>query len=339
MPDLPSSTPDMDKKMFDYVLGSDDLQADQWKIYPCQTTPWTRIEKWFKSGKYVPFTPEQLMDVMVYAKTRVHPWIRLNRVIRDIPEHYIQAGNPVTNLRQEILQVIKDRGQVCKCIRCREVGRHKDDTRGAVLKQREYVSSGGREIFVSFETEDEEIIFGFVRLRLSANAGLNGTFPELTHSALVRELHVYGQVRLVEDKDNKDKSDTQHIGFGKRLMRKAEEIAHSHGYRKVAVIAGIGTRGYYAKIGYKLEGTYMVKELETPTSFYITCGRPRWFSLMCFLLLLCTINEYNFFNVRNLLVWDYYQYAATHIFRWKFWCGLFTSSWLVFTILFCIQVK
>jgi histone acetyltransferase (RNA polymerase elongator complex component) len=34
---------------------------------------------------------------------------------------------------------------------------------------------------------------------------------------------------------------------------------HSH---KMAVISGVGTRHYYAKLGYHLEGTYMVRYFE-----------------------------------------------------------------------------
>jgi elongator complex protein 3 len=42
-------------------------------------------------------------------------------------------------------------------------------------------------------------------------------------------------------------------------MEEAEKIVKEAGYKKMAVIAGIGTREYYAKKGYKLSGTYMVK--------------------------------------------------------------------------------
>ncbi|MDD5626313.1 MAG: GNAT family N-acetyltransferase [Patescibacteria group bacterium] len=51
------------------------------------------------------------------------------------------------------------------------------------------------------------------------------------------------------------------MGFGKKLMREAEEISEKLGYKKIAVIAGVGAREYYRKLGYKLEKTYMVKQL------------------------------------------------------------------------------
>eukprot|EP00466_Bigelowiella_natans_P012601 jgi/Bigna1/85812/estExt_fgenesh1_pg.C_60181 len=272
MPDLPTSTPEIDLKMFNYVLHSQDLQADQWKIYPCQVTPWTVIEKWAKEGKHVPYSNEVLADLLLKVKRQVHPWIRLNRVIRDIPNQYILAGNPVTNLRQIILERMRRMGIQCHCIRCREVRDKKGSYTDHVLVQREYKSSGAREIFISFESNDKRTIYGFCRLRLSKLAGVECKIPEIQGAALVRELHVYGKMRPVGDRrrgqlqkgvgrngNDDDKEKAQHIGFGSRLMLRAEQISVKAGYRKIAVIAGIGTRQYYAKLGYKLEGTYMVK--------------------------------------------------------------------------------
>lgn len=45
-------------------------------------------------------------------------------------------------------------------------------------------------------------------------------------------------------------------------MEEAERIAKfEHGSNKVAVISGVGTRHYYRKLGYELEGPYMVKHI------------------------------------------------------------------------------
>mmetsp|Transcript_16064 Transcript_16064/g.24208 ORF Transcript_16064/g.24208 Transcript_16064/m.24208 type:complete len:528 (-) Transcript_16064:41-1624(-) len=266
MPDLPTSDPETDLKMFEYVLHSEDLQADQWKIYPCQITPWTVISKWFKEGKYKPYTSEVLSQLLIKVKTQVHPWIRLNRVIRDIPNQYIQGGNEVTNLRQLLLERMRKEGKFCWCIRCREVrNRTQLEGRGEVYVKRRYKSSGGIEYFISKETEDKKVIFGFCRLRLSRMAGVESDIPELIGAALVRELHVYGKMRPVGDRKNKSRGKTQHKSIGRTLMGIAEELAVEAGYKKIAVIAGIGTRLYYAKLGYHLEGTYMVKYLENNT--------------------------------------------------------------------------
>mmetsp|Transcript_7696 Transcript_7696/g.10943 ORF Transcript_7696/g.10943 Transcript_7696/m.10943 type:complete len:239 (-) Transcript_7696:197-913(-) len=203
------------------------------------------------------------MHVLVTVKAQVHPWIRLNRVIRDIPKEYIMGGNPVTNLRQLVELEMKKKGFRCRCIRCRECKGNHSGVQQAILVDRRYKSSGGTEVFLSFESKDKETIFAFLRLRLCRPK--KPAFPELKDAALLRELHTYGQMRPVGDgkggrlrsKDEK----AQHMGFGRRLIQKAEYIARENKFKRIAVIAGIGTREYYAKWGYHLDGTYMVKNL------------------------------------------------------------------------------
>ncbi|EQC41207.1 hypothetical protein SDRG_01183 [Saprolegnia diclina VS20] len=250
MPNLPGSSVELDRAMFEYVLHSPDLQADQWKIYPCEVTPWTVIKRWYDAGEYVPYSGHELMALLMDIKAQVHPWIRLNRVIRDIPSQYILGGVDEPNLRQVILKRMEQAGRTCRCIRCREI---KSDARAAakaVLITRKYEANDGTEYFFSFETPDESTICGFCRLRLSPTAGA-GVFPELQGCALVRELHVYGQLVAV---NSGDKSKPQHIGFGTQLMLKAEEVARAHGYTKMAVIAGVGVRNFYRKLGFEVEG-------------------------------------------------------------------------------------
>ncbi|KAF4747799.1 hypothetical protein FOZ63_029448, partial [Perkinsus olseni] len=154
MPDLPTSNPEKDREMFKFVLETPYLQADHWKIYPCEVTPFSTIEKWYSEGSYMPYTekdPKLLVDLLVWTKARVHPWIRLNRVIRDIPEVSIIAGNQNTNLRQMIFKELAKQGKYCRCIRCREVRDWPEDESLLRLAKRWYRSSDGDECFLSFE--------------------------------------------------------------------------------------------------------------------------------------------------------------------------------------------
>jgi len=259
MQNLPGSSPDMDMEMTMRILHSEELQADQFKLYPCTTVPWTVIEKWYKDGTYVPYSFAQLLEVLIDFKTQVHPWIRLNRVVRDIPSQYIIDNSSSPDMRNDIKVEMDKRGLKCACIRCREIG-------GKIvgeykLVQREYIGSGAREFFISYETSDNQII-GFCRLRLPTN---HGAFQELDGFALVRELHVYGQLKPTDYANPTISSKTQHFGFGTRLMREAERIAFENGYRDIAVIAGVGVRGYYRKIGYvynNADSEMMVKNLD-----------------------------------------------------------------------------
>ena len=259
MPNLPGSSRKMDLRMFNDVLYSKDLHVDQWKIYPCEVVPWTVIKKWFDEGSYVPYSDEELIDVLTRVKAKVHPWIRLNRVVRDIPSQYILGGINAPSLRQDLAGIMAHMGLKCRCIRCREVGTRREAIAASRLTVRRYATAGGTEYFISFETPDRSIICGFCRLRISQHPGA-GVFEELEGCALVRELHVYGS--LVKSNDKVTKA-AQHVGFGRQMMDKAEALAAWHGFRRVAVIAGVGTRNYYAKLGYELEGegAFMIKDL------------------------------------------------------------------------------
>ncbi|KAG5508897.1 hypothetical protein GH5_06109 [Leishmania sp. Ghana 2012 LV757] len=270
MPDLPGASPAIDKAMFDDVLESPYLQADQWKIYPCQTTPFSVIEQWHKDGKYTPYGLENLIDVLLYAKARVHPWIRINRVIRDIPVDYILAGVEMANLRQLLVHKLRERGERCRCIRCREIKGDKavaEKLKSAILQERRYEASEGTEVFLSVEAPtDDATILGFLRLRLNIR-NWETPFRELLPCALIRELHVYGNLlpTYVEEASRAHAPAAQHSGIGQRLLERAEAIAMEEGYSDIAVISGVGVRGYYKRRGYRLlaahRGGFLVKSL------------------------------------------------------------------------------
>lgn len=245
-----------DKIMFDTVINNSDWQADQWKIYPCMVVPWTKLFEEYKEGLYKPYGEEKdlLNNLLIDVKVKVKPWVRINRVVRDIPMQYIKGGMHDVSGRQTIEKEMKKRNLKCRCIRCREV-KKQVITEEAVIKVRKYEASGGIEYFVSFETEDESVIFGFLRLRI--NGMNNSFFAELNDSALIRELHVYGTVVKVNDKSDK----TQHKGYGRKLLQKAYEISRECGYNKIAVISGNGVKNYYRKDGF-VDGEYfMLKKL------------------------------------------------------------------------------
>lgn len=272
MPDLPGSNPELDLKMFEYIIYSPDIQADQWKIYPCEVTPYTKIKEWYDNGEYLPYAETMvdkeingkiikvnpLWELLMEVKSKVPYWVRLNRVVRDIPNSWISGGNDVCNLRQVLQVEMKKRSMVCRCIRCREVKKKKTDLSKAKLFIDQYESSDGTEYFISFEDELREVLYGFLRLRLSENSGAN-TFVELYDTAMIRELHVYGQV--VKVNDQKD-GEAQHYGFGKRLLHEAERISREAGYKRISVISGNGVKDYYRKRGFVDGQYYLIKDLD-----------------------------------------------------------------------------
>ncbi|KKP92067.1 MAG: ELP3 like protein acetyltransferase involved in transcription [Parcubacteria group bacterium GW2011_GWA2_36_10] len=245
MPDLPGSSPEKDLEMFKYVFESVDLQPDQLKIYPCIVNEFAELNKWYQEGRYKPFSEKELLDLLLAVKKIVPPYMRINRLIRDIPEESIIAGNRITNLRQYLQAELK--------------------------KQGEYRASCGHEWFLSFENKEHSKVYAFLRLRINDKPEDN-ILEELKNASLVRELHVYGKMipalqidpsaDVQDDDENGAISNTQHLGLGKRLMAEAERITLEQGLKKVAVISGIGVRNYYRKLGYELEGTYVTKNLK-----------------------------------------------------------------------------
>ena len=255
MPMLPGATPSDDDAMFDRMLTDEHLQVDQWKVYPCSVVPWSVLESWYKTGKYKPYTNEELFEVLSNMKHKVHNRIRLIRIVRDINDEYILGGCSVSHMRQLLQKKFKD---ICKCIRCRSV---KDDRIDPKYKLRidRFRASDGVEFFISFVSNDEKVLYGFCRLRLPSRGAprLRDTqLPVLKDRALIRELHVYSTMTPVKGEYT---TNIQHRGFGKKLMQTAEEIASLNGYRSYAVISGVGVRNYYRKLGYRLMDTYMVK--------------------------------------------------------------------------------
>lgn len=265
MPDLPYTNAQKDKNMFDYIYETSAIQPDQMKVYPCEIVPWTKIKQWYEEGKHVPYGGDKkvIEDVLNYAMENCPDWIRLPRVVRDIPDQYISGGLKCGNIRQEIEGNKKFKG---RDIRAREIGRHPnytiDDARLFVSK---YDASHGTEYFISVESYDKKALFGFCRLRIpSSNYKDQIMYSKtLMNKGLIRELHVYGSV--VGVLSNIDGGNAvQHNGIGKKLVKTAEYISIlRHGKTGTVVISGIGVRKYYEKLGYVLENHYMCK------SFYL----------------------------------------------------------------------
>lgn len=270
MLDLPGSSPRKDMEMLDEVFHGEEMQPDYIKLYPCSVTPWTVIQKWHQEGKYKPYAnnndPNQLtlVDVMKHGLLQCPHHTRASRIVRDIPTTYIEGGNNYPNLRQLVEKQLEEEGQQIYEIRYRECGRYPEyKIEDAIYVTRNYNTPLGKEYFISLESVDERVIFGFIRVRITEND--KSLFPSLNNMALVRELHVYGNLVPVGLKGKA----IQHRGIGKRLLALAEKIASSNNQVGVAIISGIGVRGYYEKQGYYLCDTYMVKHFTTINNYDI----------------------------------------------------------------------
>ncbi|XP_003746130.1 probable elongator complex protein 3 [Galendromus occidentalis] len=263
MPDLPNVDFERDILQFVELFKNPDFRMDGLKIYPTLVIRGTGLYELWKTGRYASYPPALLVDLIAQILSLVPPWVRIYRVQRDIPMPLVSSGVENGNLRELALARMKDLGLVCRDVRTREVGiqeiHNKVVPYHIELIRRDYVANGGWETFLAYEDPHQDILVGLLRLRKCSS---EQTFrPELMgqQCSIVRELHVYGSVVPVH---SRDPTKFQHQGFGTLLMEEAERIAREeHNSTKIAVISGVGTRNYYRKLGYQLDGPYMSKSL------------------------------------------------------------------------------
>jgi elongator complex protein 3 len=261
MPGLPGSTPEHDLAMSRQLFDDPRFRPDGLKIYPTMVVAGTVLEKWYLEGRYRPYDDNTLLDLVAEIKAVVPRYVRISRVLRDIPVKFIVAGYK-DSLRGPVKKRMQEKGLECHCIRCREYGHRAAGgwkMGEPVLKRMDYPASGGNEVFLSFEDE-RETLFGLLRLRLQSEpipiAGLENTTP----TAIIRELHVYGPEVPLKDQSP---DAAQHKGLGKALLKAAERIAREEFHApQMLVLSGVGAKEYYrAEFGYHSAGDYMVKSL------------------------------------------------------------------------------
>ena len=258
MPNLPGSDQKKDLAMFKTIFSDERFMPDMIKIYPCVVTPQSELYKWFRQGKYTPYSDKQLINLLVKIKKTIPLWVRINRLYRDIPAHHIMAGSKLSNIRQVLHKQMKQNKDICQCIRCREI-RSKQLTTGKLqLVIEKYKASDGEEYFLQY-VDNKNQLYALLRLRFPSYLFNNKKhfLPVLQNSAIIREVHAFGKALAIGERDGK----IQHQGLGKKLIKKAEIICKKKKIEKLAVISGIGVRSYYKKKGYTLKNGYMVKYL------------------------------------------------------------------------------
>lgn len=260
MPGLPGNDPVRDIESFRRIFEDPDFRPDMIKIYPTLVMPGTHLYDEWRRGEYTPYTTQEAAEVIAEAKRLVPPWVRIQRVDRDIPTPLIGAGVDKSNLREIALDLLRRKyGASCRCIRCREVGFRarpdvEPDAPDLTLARIDYDASGGRETFLGIEDASRDVLYAYLRLRRPAAPHR----PELqTAHAMVRELKVHG--RMVALGDHEPQA-AQHRGLGQRLLAEAGRITFDEwGLDDLFVMSGVGVKEYYRKLGFADAGVYVVK--------------------------------------------------------------------------------
>ncbi len=267
MPNLPGSNYSQDIELFDELFSNSNYRPDMLKIYPTLVINGTELYNWWKEGKYSPYSDSELIDLIAKVKASLPSYVRIQRIMRDIPANLIEAGCKNSNLRQLVHEKLGEIDETCKCIRCREYGIRKrqeiideksfDDIK---LYRLDYDASQGKEIFLSYENKKENYLVGYLRLRKPSEFAHR---PEINDgkTLIVREIKVVGELVPKDLKPNSF-SQLQHRGYGKLLMSNAEKISREeYNAKKLAVISGIGAKSYFYKMGYEPDGVYVSKIL------------------------------------------------------------------------------
>lgn len=254
MPGLPGSTPGHDLELSQQLFEDERFRPDGLKLYPTLVVRGSELENWYQDNRYRPYGNEEMIDLLMAIQALIPRYVRIARLMRDIPGKFIIAGSRDLALRSTVGKRMGQAGLRCSCIRCREYGHRLRDgwpIGEPQLTRLDYETWGGSEIFLSYE-DGNETLFGLLRLRMNRE------------SAVVRELHVFGpQVRL----GARLEPAAQHRGLGERLLREAERITGDEfKTHRLWVLSGVGAREYYRSLGYSLESGYMLKELDQAAS-------------------------------------------------------------------------
>jgi elongator complex protein 3 len=257
MPNLHGATVESDREDFRKLFSDPALRPDELKIYSTQLLPNAELYEVYQRGEYRPYDEAELLELVMDCKEMVPRYCRINRVYRDIPGHNVVDGCRLTNMRQVIQDRMRREGRRCSCIRCREIRGDAKPMTSLVANDLVYDTATSTEHFLSFDTEADQLA-GYLRLSLPREPETGLGIGALTAAALVREVHVYGRAQVLGARDH---DRTQHRGLGTRLMQRAESLARDAGHVRVAVIASVGTREWYSRLGYRLEDTYMIRDL------------------------------------------------------------------------------
>jgi elongator complex protein 3 len=260
MPGLPGSDLEQDLDNAVRLFSQPDHRPDMLKIYPTLVVPGTPLSRLHERGEYEALGTEDAARLIARIKRTLPPYVRIQRVDRDIPTTLISGGVDRSNLRELAHDALRiEYGERCLCVRCREVGIHRRTTGTPDPQEEElcvsdhtYQASDGEERFLAIESRHDGALMGYLRLRRLADPHRE----ELqAGDAMIREVKVPGTIVPIGARDT---TAAQHRGFGARLVHEAARIANEEwDAPRLHVIAGVGVKPYYRRLGFHDNGVYL----------------------------------------------------------------------------------
>lgn len=235
------------------------FQPDEVKLYPCVLVEGTGLVRRYETGEWRPYAEEDLVGLLARDVLVTPPFTRVSRMIRDISAVDIMAGSKKTNLRQLVEASDALKTDEVREIRFREIAGEEVDISALMLDMIVYETTNTSERFLQWITPEGKIA-GFLRLSLPHEDYLLAhaiELPDELGCAMIREVHVYGQVANLHRSDGS----AQHLGLGRRLVERACELAREAGFGRINVISSVGTRDYYRKLGFVDGALYQTREL------------------------------------------------------------------------------
>ncbi len=235
------------------------FQPDEVKLYPCVLVEGTGLVRRYETGEWRPYAEEDLVGLLARDVLVTPPFTRVSRMIRDISAVDIMAGSKKTNLRQLVEASDALKTDEVREIRFREIAGEEVDISALMLDTVAYETTNTSERFLQWITPEGKIA-GFLRLSLPHEDYLLAhaiELPDELGCAMIREVHVYGQVANLHRSDGS----AQHLGLGRRLVERACELAREAGFGRINVISSVGTRDYYRKLGFVDGALYQTREL------------------------------------------------------------------------------
>lgn len=239
------SSYEKDCELLSHTLWQDVFFPDSLKIYPCMLLKEVRLQadlyECYRRG-WTPYTDEIYLNMLLEVSPHFPKAVHINRIQRCFLENEIEGG-PIHQIDR------RQFGGISHCLWQRSVQNNDYDLNGSYENFRIVCEPQGKDVCVQ-ALIDEATVLGYLRLHF------------MNDCAVIRDVRTLGNPCSIFD-HNEGKMGVQHIGIGKGMMKKAEEVAYQRGAAYTVLAPSPGVASYFERLGYQpvLETHRLAKKL------------------------------------------------------------------------------